>query len=295
VSYREFPVFVPMGDDHLCGVVCAPPESDTEMGVVLLTGGNYTRTHRNRMWVRTARSLAEAGYPSIRIDYHGVGDSSGRAVFDMESPFDDDALAAADFLVRATGVSRLTFLSTCFGGRTAIQAAARHPKAAVATLFPVPLLIPRGQGKVLLRTRLRNRLRRWAWGKKFFARPAVRRARNAAAARKTQPETMISPAFKRAFVNFLDRGEVRFIYGDQSDSLGDLERLLAEVEPRLTEAQRGRITVQMLKDCAPESFRSLDIQDVAVTHAIASVVGNGTGAAPSIMEEKPSLVGGNEH
>src|SRR5688500_18185877 len=116
-AWREFPVFLPMGEERLCAVITAPADGAPahDLGAVLLTGGNYTRTHRNRMWVRTARALAEKGFASIRVDYHGVGDSTGTAHFDMEIPFDKDALAAAAFLKRATGVQKLAVVATCFG------------------------------------------------------------------------------------------------------------------------------------------------------------------------------------
>ena len=278
MSYEEFPVFVPMGQDQLCAVVCIPQNEGGDRGVVLLTGSNYTRTHRNRMWVRTARDLAEAGVPSIRLDYHGVGDSTGRATFDMESPFDDDALAAGDFLVRASGVSQLTFMATCFGGRTAMAAAARHPKATAATLFPVPLMVRRKVDPNRLRTRVKRSVRGREWGKRLFTVPALRRMRTTAAAARSRPTTVISPRFKKDFVDFLQRGQVTFVYGDASDSLPHLRQLLAEVEPTLTEEQRGRIHIELLEDCAPEGFRSLQDQELAVRHALESVIGDsGTG------------------
>lgn len=273
MSYEEFPVFVPAGDDHLCAVVCIPENQEADRGVVLLTGSNYTRTHRNRMWVRTARALAEAGVPSIRLDYHGVGDSTGRATFDMESPFDADALAAADFLIRATGISQLTFMATCFGGRTAMAAAALHSKATAATLFPVPLMVRRKAETNHLRTRVKRSVRKWEWGKKLFTFPALRRMRNTRAAARAKPTTVVSPRFKNDFLDFLTRGEVRFVYGDRSESLPDLQRLLADVEPRLTVEARRRVHVELLAECAPEGFRTLEDQDVAVRHAVASVVG----------------------
>jgi pimeloyl-ACP methyl ester carboxylesterase len=273
MSHEEFPVFMPIGEDRLCAVVCVPQDIGSDRGVVLLTGSNYTRTHRNRMWVRTARALADAGVPSIRFDYHGVGDSTGRATFDMEAPFDDDAVAAADFLVRATQVSEVTFLATCFGGRTAMAAAARHPMATAATLFPVPLMARRKVDVSGLRTRIKRSIRGREWGKRLFTIPAFRRMRNSSAVARTKPAQVVSPKFKKDFVDFLSRGDVRFIYGDRSDSLPDLRRLLAEVEPGLNQGQRRRLHVELLTDCAPEGFRTLEDQDVAVKHAVASVIG----------------------
>lgn len=273
MSYEEFPVFVPMGQDYLCAVVCVPEGRGEDRGVVLLTGSNYTRTHRNRMWVRTARGLAHGGVSSIRLDYHGVGDSTGRATFNMESPFAGDAVAAGDFLIRATGVSQLTFMATCFGGRTAMAAAAQHPQAVCATLFPVPLLVPRKIEPIRLRTKIKRKIRRREWGKKLFTTPTLRRMRTGAAAARTEPATMVSPRFRKDFVDFLTRGEVRFIYGDRSDSLPHLQRLLAEVEPSLTGEQRSRVHIELLTDCAPEGFRTLKDQDLAVSHAVTSVIG----------------------
>jgi alpha/beta superfamily hydrolase len=273
LSYEEFPVFFPMGSDHLLGIVCAPEKSETDTGVVLLTGGNYTRSHRNRMWVTAARVLAEAGFPSIRVDYHGVGDSTGRARFDMEEPFVEDAVAAADFLTEATGVSRLTFLATCFGGRTAMAAAARHEKGVMATIFPVPLFAPRSRTQVPLRTKVKVRIRRWGWGKKLFSRPRIRRLRNAAAARRSTPEMMVSPKFKRDLTDFVRRGDVWFVYGDQSYALNDLKQLLAETKKHLSRDEQARIHVKILPNCAPEHLRSIANQELIVQCAIASVTG----------------------
>jgi alpha/beta superfamily hydrolase len=273
MSYEEFPVFIPMGEEHLCAVVCAPESGGADIGVVLLTGSNYTRTHRNRMWVKAAREFADAGVPSIRLDYHGVGDSTGSgAVFNLEAPFYEDALAAADFLIRSTGVSKLAFVATCFGGRTAMGAAARHPKATIATVFPAHLMVEREARGLPLRTKIRNRIRRWGWGKRMFARPAVRRMRNAAAARRTGPARIVSPRFRRDFEEFLRRGHVHFVYGDQSDSLNDVRTLLADVEKTLPDEAKSRIHLKVLSDCAPESFRSLEIQDIAIEHAVSSVL-----------------------
>ena len=274
MSYEEFPVFIPMGDDNLFGIVCVPEFGDSDMGVVLLTGGNYTRSHRNRMWVSAARSLAKAGFPSIRIDYHGVGDSTGHARFEMEEPFLEDAMTAADFLIAATGVQRLTFLATCFGGRTAMAAAAHHDKGEVATIFPVPLAIPSDPSKIPFRTKVKLRVRRWQWGKKLFRRPGVRRLRQAAAARRSDSSMVISPRFKRDLTEFVRRGDLWFIYGDRSSSLDELKRLLAETAPNMSKEERARIHVLILPDCAPEHFRTIEDQELVVKCAVASVTGD---------------------
>ncbi|MBI4259821.1 MAG: alpha/beta fold hydrolase [Actinobacteria bacterium] len=272
MSVEEFPLYVPMGEDRLCAVLAAPEGEMHDLGVVLLTGGNYTRVHRNRMWVRVARALAERGFPSIRVDYHGVGDSTGRARFDMEIPFDSDALAAADFLQRATGVTRLVMLATCFGGRNAVVAAAKHPDAVAATVFPMPVLVPRDRGPLPLRSRVRRWLKGRTLGRKLLRRPSIRRIRTRAHAHRDQPAMIVSPKLKEALKAFLPRGTVRFVYGELSDSLVEIRHCLDEVLPRLAEAERRNVRLDVVEGADLHRFQSLEEQDIVVDRAVGSVL-----------------------
>lgn len=273
-GWREFPVFLPMEGERLCAVVCAPEEGGHDLGVVLLTGGNYTRTHRNRMWVRTARTLAERGFASIRVDYHGVGDSTGVAHFDMEVPFDRDALAAAAFLKRATGVRALAVVATCFGGRSAMAAAAQEPDAIGISVAPMPLRVPRSRGPVPLRSRVRLWLKRFALGTKLLQHPAVRRLRGKAAAKRERVPEQISPRFKRDVVEVLRRGAaVKFLYGELTEGLDELHQCLAEIDPHLTPEQRARIEVDLAEGTSLLRFQTLADQDIVVERAVAFVEG----------------------
>ncbi|MGQ0669860.1 MAG: alpha/beta fold hydrolase [Actinomycetota bacterium] len=260
-----------MGDDRLCAVVCVPESGGEDLGVVLLTGGNYTRTHRNSMWVRTARALAERGYPSIRVDYHGVGDSTGRARFELEAPFGEDAEAAARFLQRAVGVPKVALVATCFGGRSAMAAAARHPDVISATIFPVPLLIPSEPGAVPVRSKILRWMRRWGWVGRFLRRPAVRKARSKAAARRERPSEIVSPRFKRDLAAFLERGDVRFVYGEHTLELRDLRSCLAEIDGHIGTGRRDRIRVDIVPGTDLNRFQSLEDQEIVVSRSVASV------------------------
>ena len=46
-------------------------------GLLLVTGGSQTRIGSHRMYERLAKALAELGYPCLRYDRRGVGDSGG--------------------------------------------------------------------------------------------------------------------------------------------------------------------------------------------------------------------------
>jgi pimeloyl-ACP methyl ester carboxylesterase len=272
LNYEEFPVFIPFGDDHLCAIVCTPKAADaTDVGAVLLTGGNYTRTHRNRMWVRAARALAENGVPSIRLDYHGIGDSTGTAHFELEVPFDADAVCAAEFLQRATGIEHLALVATCFGGRGAMAAAAQLPHAVSATVFPVPLVVPKQTKSLRYRARLKTRLRQFKLTSALLDRPSVSRTRTKIAARRDDSADEVSPRFKRDLVSFSQRGSVRFVFGEHSPDLPGLRRCLAEIDPRLTADQKARITLDLIAGTDLQRFQSLSDQEIVVQKTVESV------------------------
>jgi hypothetical protein len=272
LNYEEFPVFIPFGDDHLCAIVCAPKVANgIDVGAVLLTGGNYTRTHRNRMWVKTARALAAEGIPSIRLDYHGIGDSTGSALFELEVPFDADAVCAAEFLQKSTGVTHLALAATCFGGRGAMAAAAQLPNAISATIFPVPLVVPNDTKSVRLRQRVKTQLRQFRVTSALLERPSVTRTRTKIVAKRDDSADQVSPRFKRDLLSFSQRGTVRFVFGEFSPDLPGLRRCLSEIDHQLTAVQKSRITLDLVTGTDLQRFQSLPDQDIVIERTVASV------------------------
>ncbi|MGH2691669.1 MAG: alpha/beta fold hydrolase [Actinomycetota bacterium] len=271
MSWQEFPVFVPYGEERLCAVVCTPEGDCHDLGVVLLTGGNYTRSHRNRMWVRAARSLAEHGFPSIRLDYHGVGDSTGHARFDLDVPFDGDVAAAADFLERALGCSRLMLVATCFGGRSAVAAAAALPAVVAATIFEMPVLVPPPDRPASLQGMLKRRILGSPRARALLKHRSVKRLRGRVAAELPRAREVVIARFKQEVVSFVRRGELRLIYGRESEALPGIRRCVAEVEPTLEPRERERIRLELIEGTGPHRFRTLPDQDLAVDQTVASV------------------------
>lgn len=51
--------------------------ADGATGLLLVTGGSQTRIGSHRMYERLAKALGEKGYPCLRFDRRGVGDSAG--------------------------------------------------------------------------------------------------------------------------------------------------------------------------------------------------------------------------
>jgi alpha/beta superfamily hydrolase len=268
-AYDEYPVFVPAGEERLAAVICAPAGDLEDLGVVLLAGGNYTRTHRNRMWVRAARELAERGVASIRFDYHGVGDSTGRVVLELEAPLDADASGAADLLRRATGVSRLAFVSTCFGGRTAMAAAAQREDVVSTTVFPLPILTPASApARAPLRRRIRQRIKRSDLGARLLRNPRVKRVRTQVAQRRETPALVVSPRFRRDTGLTAKRGEVRFVIGETTKELPETRRLIEELRRHLTPEEHARIVLEVVPGTDIHRFQTFADQEVVISRTV---------------------------
>lgn len=72
-------------------------EGESEVGLLLVTGGSQTRTGSHRMYEKLAKSLAERGISCLRFDRRGVGDSNGE---------DPGFRGSAPDLAAATGLLR---------------------------------------------------------------------------------------------------------------------------------------------------------------------------------------------
>jgi exosortase A-associated hydrolase 1/exosortase A-associated hydrolase 2 len=114
-------------DAQLWGVVAHPPQSSVEIstGVVIAVGGPQYRVGSHRQFVLLARRLAAQGYPSLRFDYRGMGDSEGaRRSFEDVEP---DLHAAIDALRRACPTIRdVVVWGLCDAASAALMHAVSH-------------------------------------------------------------------------------------------------------------------------------------------------------------------------
>ncbi len=113
---RQTPLYFPAGENRLFGVLTSPPGPESGLGVLLLAGGVYVlSTNRNRVFVRLARELAGLGHQVLRIDFRGVGESTGTiSSYDLADPNVEDVRGAMDVL-QAASVSGVIVVGSCFG------------------------------------------------------------------------------------------------------------------------------------------------------------------------------------
>ena len=107
MNHSETPLVFPLGGEQLLGMV-ASPESPADCGVLIIVGGPQYRVGSHRQFLLLARRLAAEGYPSMRFDYRGMGDSEGEMrAFDAVA---EDVGAAIDAFQRACPAVRCVVL-----------------------------------------------------------------------------------------------------------------------------------------------------------------------------------------
>ncbi len=98
--------------ESLVGVLSMPVEMISDLGIVIVVGGPQYRAGSHRQFVLLARRLADAGYPTLRFDVRGMGDSTGE--FPGFEALEPDLLAATTALRLAVpGVRRLVLWGLC--------------------------------------------------------------------------------------------------------------------------------------------------------------------------------------
>jgi len=115
-------VVVQIGRDrHLSGIVSLPePGTGAPLGVVLMNAGVIHRVGPHRFNVKLARRLTRLGYPVMRMDLSGLGDSltpSNGLPYEAQSVV--DLQAGMDALATASGAKSFMLAGICSGARNA--------------------------------------------------------------------------------------------------------------------------------------------------------------------------------
>lgn len=201
-TFAETAMYLRSGSETVFAVRTSPVISRGDIGVVLAhSGANNFSAHRNGVWTSITRRLAREGIPSLRFDFAGTGESSGKFVLGLGGQPVTDVAAAMDAL-RALGCGRLLVVGSCFGALPSVVAGASREDVAGMILLSPPLVLPDGGrmaslreriGEVVnlptLRTVARNReYRRW-----FFAR-LVSLARTRVTVRLSRLATRAAPS-----------------------------------------------------------------------------------------------------
>ena len=129
-AVRESALVFPCEGDRLVGVVSA---GHRDLGVVIVVGGPQYRAGSHRQFVLLARHLAAQGFPVLRFDVRGMGDSEGaQRPFDALTP--DIAAAITALQSQQPQVRRVVLWGLCDGASAALLYLHERPDARVQGL-----------------------------------------------------------------------------------------------------------------------------------------------------------------
>jgi pimeloyl-ACP methyl ester carboxylesterase len=120
------------GDDgRLCGIVTQPPADAPRRrtGVLLLNAGIIHKIGAHRLNVKLARRLSRLGFPALRFDLSGLGDSRPAKSSDgFEAQSVRDIGAAIECLVSEMPVDEVVAIGLCSGADNSLAAALHDPR-----------------------------------------------------------------------------------------------------------------------------------------------------------------------
>lgn len=116
------------------GILTRPCEEGPreQSAIVLLNVGANSHIGPNRMWVTLARQLAALGFPVLRLDTAGLGDSATGPASARQQLYSNktvpDVQAALSYLEACTGAGQFTLIGLCSGAYTACLTAYEDPR-----------------------------------------------------------------------------------------------------------------------------------------------------------------------
>lgn len=97
--------------ENLLGIIAVPVQPK-KCGVLIVVGGPQYRVGSHRQFLLLSRALAKAGYPTMRFDYRGMGDSTGN-LRSFETVNDDIAAAIAAFYIQCPNIEKVVLWGLC--------------------------------------------------------------------------------------------------------------------------------------------------------------------------------------
>ena len=123
---ETIPLTFACGPAQLVGLL-HPAAQHLPRGVVIVVGAPQYRVGSHRQFVLLARELAGAGFPVLRFDYRGMGDSDGE--FAGFEGIDDDIRSAVNiFFDRVPGLRDVVLWGLCDGASAAAFYGANDPR-----------------------------------------------------------------------------------------------------------------------------------------------------------------------
>jgi pimeloyl-ACP methyl ester carboxylesterase len=273
---EEIKTFTNRRNERLFGILSLPPQKrQGGRGILLLNTGLNNRVAWHRLNVKLARAFSNSGYPVLRFDTHGVGDSEGelpaadifkhyRAI--ESGRFVEDTIDAISHFVGWSGCDDVVLAGLCGGAITAMLTAARDRRVAgvVHIAGPVRFSDQRTDGEnhpFSARDQLSLYLRKMVSVKGWLRLISGRSEYNAmakivriflgSAAQKFPQQDKKMPelnnGFINAFRNFCGRGgKALFIFAERDNNTWEFEKYFREKYLTDTSTYASQCVVQII-------------------------------------------------
>lgn len=262
-GYRLF------GMMHRPAVPCVPG-----IAIILLSPGVKMRVAPHQLYVNMAERFASLGYPVLRFDFYGLGDSEGEAeeeyLADLYGAvqvgrYMDDTIAAMDWMERTHGINKFIVSGLCGGAITGLLTASKDQRIKCLLGLAIPVILDGTHidfTKYMTDSQLKETrdgyirklwdLRAWRSWIRFLTfrshyslifrsllKPLLEKTHKTTAASATsdpnEPKDNTNPYFAPAFFNMLSTGRHIYLVFAGSD------RLLWEYEKKFVERHRQRL------------------------------------------------------
>jgi len=120
----------------LVGNVVLPARA-ARTGVLMAHGWSGYRSGPHGLLTSLARELAAAGYPTLRFDFRGRGESGGDGLRSSLVTMADDLVAASEWFTARCNLTGIVYLGLCSGGNVTIGTLKRLPQARGLVLLSV--------------------------------------------------------------------------------------------------------------------------------------------------------------
>jgi len=216
---------------HMVGILSLPAAPGPR-GVLIVTGGPQYRVGSHRQFVLLARALATCGWPVLRFDLRGMGDSEG-SPRDYRAAGPDIAGALAQFFDAVPSLREVALWGLCDGATAAACHAPRDARVNALMLLNPWVRSSAGLARATLRHYYLPRLLQGAFWRKLAggglqlgaSLASLRQVAAATQTPATQEDDAPAPALLRALAQF--QGKVLLILSGDDLGAREWQALLA--------------------------------------------------------------------
>ena len=270
----------------LIGILQQPQDLQHNIAIIFLSPGIKNRIGPHRLYVKMAARFIEIGFPILRVDPEGLGDSEGgideALTADVYASIQlgryiDDTIVMMDWMQAHAGISRFILAGLCGGAITALLTAEKDARVQAILSLGIPCMLDSSAidplkyitAKQLSSIRekyLKKVLNLDAW-KRFLSfrsdyrlllrslvRPVLKKKSPAAPANAAgpaapdPPTTNLNPYFHRIFAGFVKKNKLLMIFSEADRLYWEFEEKYLGVHGKDIEPYRQNFRIELVKD-----------------------------------------------